>query len=355
MPGSANRRGGSQQKPRHGVLFPTQPNFTIGGDEGNDGLMRQQYGGNSTRGLDFNDDDFDPEKPEMRAPKGSVNASQHTIRYVPQWMQGSFGRGGVIPETGDGPESQSEGYDGGQPRSIHLDSYNGAPGTASKRFYEPVPDQENDPNSTQFRIGMRNSTPNGNKSQYPNGMDSGPRSALKRRGGNGGVGGGGNGFGGDADDLLRRGVSFDGDYVGQDRGGGGGGAGGRSFGGLGGGGGQNGARQGGNNQQDNFSRNKAKIHNRAMQLDPSASQELGKGRGAVGGNDGSAMSNGGERMAVIGVDERGNPIYGPTRQSNGAQSVDANAAASYECEDCHERVHPGSHPVFCEATGLRHF
>lgn len=343
-PGSSRRGGpGSQQRPRRGMLFPTQANFTVAGeDTANDLLMQQQYG--STRGLDFNDDDFDPEKPEMLPPKGNLNGSQHTIRYVPQWMQGSFGRGGVIPEAGDGPDNEYEGGDlDGQPRAIHLDSFNGsgAPGSIAKRYYEPVAavDQENVSGSMPLR-GGKVATPN-NSARYPGGVDSQPRSALKRRGGNAPSQMGDDPFGdGPSDDLLRRGVSFEGDYAGRRTPAGG--AAGRSFGGLPGGGGKL------NDQQDHFTRNKAKIHNRAMQLAPDAAQEEGARSNANHQHSGSN-----DRMAVVGMDERGNAIYSNngTRQANAAGGTGVGA---YECEDCHERVHPGSHP-FCDATGLRHF
>lgn len=348
---SGNRRGGSA---RRQDLFPTQSHFTVSGGDDSYAMPRGGLSFDDEQLEIYEDDDGASGKPEMRGPQGRAALNRQGIKYVPQWMHGSFGRGGVIPEAGEVDDTSGPVDENFSGATIHQRSAaSGGPGsTAAKRFFEP-PQQENAPNpERQWSTPNMRGKGGGQQAADPSlgASAGGARSALKqRRSSNHPYE-----SGAESDDALRRGVSFEGDYVTRARNGRdtSTGLGGRTF--------------GGDPSQDslandNFSRNRAKVHNRALQLDPAADRQNTGAAGSAtsqftpGRGRGGDASLQGQRLAVAGVDASGNPVY--TTLNGGPSSIGYSSADSgiYECEDCHQHVRPGVPPVFCPVSGLRHF
>lgn len=423
---SGNERGGSQ--PRRGNLFPTKQGYALSNgfdpfagdpsdgsrfldpsqyDPARDPEDDDEYGPNMDDDGDFDPDPqnpYEPErdhqgrpipgtrrldengrpilkkKPRMRQPGGRPVAGRPNIKYVPQWMGGSFGRGGVIPEVGEADDPQP--YNPRAPnepgRSVVLpDGSLGEP--PAKRYYQPTPTRAGSgggggPAGSDPSRPLHNNRSTPLRANDPNA----PRSALKRgpngnnynnnnNGPNGGPLGGNGDPEEDEEDMLRRGVSFQGDYVGggapnsgedpngdpnhpahPQQPGRGGGRGGNPARGFNSGGPQS--------PQDNFRRPNAKTHNKSLSLEKPTPSSRGptdsQGR-PIGGGDGDGDPR---RSAQFPNNANGGSGNGGGDGAlPGTDPLLDNPNATYVCSDCHGRVGPGKQPIFCPASGKRHF
>lgn len=346
--------------PQRGALFPTQRNWTTGGggDDEDSAYAAYRSGGDEPVG---DDEDGAPGGPGAPGSRGGAPRPQ--VKYIPQWMYGSFGRGGVIPELGDG-EEEEEAYrraagtpQNGQGRQPSIRRGPGNEVVAKQYYQKPAggPGSKGKENS-----GFDDETiiisENGQMRQVP-------RSALKGRRGQ--PGGNTSGADSGAEDAIRRGVSFRGDYVGGDASRDGGAQpGARQFtpsltnpgvtGPRGGGPGPQGSRAK-PADTDQFARAAARVHNRTLDLvGPSERPELqagvfndqhGNDRSATGGPTTS-------RLTVVGRDSEGNPVYAAGGAFGSVGGVDGLAA--FQCADCSERIQPGS-VSYCPVTGKRHY
>jgi hypothetical protein len=362
-----NPRSGKKRDnrlPQRGALFPTQRNWTTGGDgDGEDSLAAYRSGPDNDNNNDEEEYEYEigPDGQQQRRRRsggprapGSQGIARQQVKYIPQWMHGSFGRGGVIPELGDGEEADP--YSAGGHRSSESGrqpSFRRGPGNevVAKQYYQKPPVGQSA--SGKENAGYDDETviisENGQMRQVP-------RSALKGRRGQQQPGNN------ETDDTIRRGVSFQGDYVALQ-----GGAtpaaagdappagGGRAFTpasrGAPGGGRSGSALEG----DDQFARSEARVHNRTLDLDPQQPLKPGhlQGGGSAAQGDGPAGFTGGpttSRLTVVGKDPDGNPIYA----ASGGFGRDAGGPAAFQCADCGERIQPGS-VSYCPVTGKRHY
>ena len=367
-------RGSAKKKdnrvPQRGALFPTQRNWaTGGGDDTEDSFAAYRSGGDA-RPDDVDDDDIEyeigPDGQQQRRRRGgprapgAQQATRQQVKYIPQWMHGSFGRGGVIPEVGDGEESEP--YQRGtnnQGNQSRQPSLRRGPGNefVSKQYYQkPVSATPAGKENSGYDEETIIISENGQMRQVP-------RSALKGRRGISHQQGIDSGADSGAEDALRRGVSFRGDYVGSgvpDAEGNV--AGSRAF-------GQDGlpvdSRSTGRRQEfgrakndqreDQFARSAAKVHNRTLELDApqpnSASTAFNAPQNAQHAGGGGA---GGTRMQVVGKDASGNAVYANSAASGFGGSGGDGGNAAFQCADCGEHIHPGS-TSYCPVTGKRHY
>lgn len=101
------RRGQSRgRRNTESQLFPTQDGWSTMDESG----TAKSRGFVDPYGEDFNDENGPIEYDEngqpirrrsMRAPQGLNDPNATYVKFQPQWMHGSFGRGGVIPEFGE--------------------------------------------------------------------------------------------------------------------------------------------------------------------------------------------------------------------------------------------------------------
>ena len=330
------RRGGNNNN-AESQLFPTQDGWST-----MDGGTR---GAPSARGYtdpyaeEFDEDDVDENgepRRRMRGPQGFEGGNGNFVKFQPQWMHGSFGRGGVIPEFGDVDPSEMHHTSNNNrgPSTVHASNPNNHPRPA-QRYRNPPP-----PTQQPQRGGSE--APRVPESPLHGGLGRNsqtPRSILKgkRRHQVGGA---------SPMEENDEPVSFNNrpsiDRSNNPRGG--------SFGpsdtSRGGGGALGDSRINPNvyadpaKKGDSFQRGGAKMHDKAVPLEASQyeSSNLPGGGGGAGG--GSAP---GSRRGSI-----------PAGGAGGAGRGGGRGDGAFVCQDCGENVGGASGNVFCVATGKKH-
>jgi hypothetical protein len=305
----------------YSTLFPTEEGWRTGGPDGDEDGAYVDEDGNPI-GID------EARRRGIAPPPKFGTGGRQQVRYIPQWQQGTFAKGGLIPEIGDG-DLDDEGY---VPRDQYGREIGKATGKArtfgryatspsrrspNRRNGEGGEDDENGYGSD--RSGRR--TPNGGRRSGRNSPYAGSR------GPNGSRGGGRRGPNGEGDDGTMGGNGMsDGDMD--------------NFGGSrrspnGRRGTRRGTTPGGGREfttgglqeagQDNFNRSRAKFF--SPKLDPN------------GGRVGGPGTPGGRRGA----------------DANDENAMTAVPAPMMQCAACKVVLGGPDDPPFCPVSGERHF
>lgn len=354
----------------------TNPNRRRGGRRGGDGqdLFPTQggwstYGGEDDSDDDDSDDDDGTGRPRRSRrsrrggppmPGDDLDAAGRSIKFIPRWMEGNFGRGGNIPEPTDMDEGgdPSHHYDSRMANPLEMLQITGGPNGGgaplAQRLNKPPPM----PNSGLYSgVGP---TPVRQPSRRHDPLAGSPRGNSVRKGIVGGrtpglrgppeeedyapadgLGGGpnhrrSNSRGGPANGSFGGNPNDRNGLVGTPRGGSlapnsnGYGYGRRSVG------------------PDAFQRDGAKLHTTKLSLDANsyadptsmaamAGSRGGSRRGSLGGAGGGDGGGGADGGGVL-------------------RNADGTIISPYQCQDCGRMVSPvDPESTFCPATGHRHF
>lgn len=321
-------------------LFPTQDGWSTIDDGTRGAPSARGYTDPYAEEFDENDVDENGEpRRRMRGPQGFEGGNGNFVKFQPQWMHGSFGRGGVIPEFGEVDPSEMNHMSNNNrgPSTIRASNPNNYPRPAQRYRNPPPPTQQ----QQQQRGGSE--APRVPESPLHGGLgrnsSNTPRSILKKRRHQ--VGGASpmeENDDGPAPVPFNNRPSID--RSNHPRGGSitsrGGGP-------LGDGGGPLGDSRINPNvyadpakKGDSFQRGGAKMHDKAVPLEAShyESSNLPEGAG------GSAS-----------LSRRGSI---PTGGTVGGGSRGGRGDGAFVCQDCGENVGGATGNVFCVATGKKH-
>ena len=123
--------GAGRRSPSRKTLFPTQTDWQatfVEGDQLENGGRRGRLLGYGPNGEEIYEGD-DPNAPSFgRLGRG-------TVKYIPQWQKGNFGKGGVIPELGDGDDPDDSNVRGGNGTRGRLADPRSAGPQSAGRYY----------------------------------------------------------------------------------------------------------------------------------------------------------------------------------------------------------------------------